>query len=546
MARNIPLRIYCKNCGAPVGFDIEKQTYRCSSCGEVTGIEENHNHVFKWRELQQEDLSREQVPAADYVECTGCGARVLFKEGEASSQCDFCGGNLVRKEFTQDKNMPELIIPFVLKEEEAKQRLQEWCKNNSKRKEARRLEQHIKNIEGYYLPYRLVRGPITADVVRDGMGYKKYHCRGFSEGTAVNTSKQLDNDVLDAAEPFDWSAAQPFSYAYIGGLPVKLNDLSDKDISRRMLAEIGTAYRPDISEALHSNDVDITVQAGNMLNIPALLPMYIVRDGKFQAVVNGQTGRVAVMTLEKAKNAESKLWMAEPIIIWLLIMAATLYYIPEAIFHAGAIFGLLLWALYEGTKNGVMIKKHLQGEETNAFRSEGKLVLEKGKDVLKNLFPNKPIFYEMVNGKDTPVEISFYSPWRIVIMLFNLFIAVFLPAVIAFALSMLGVGDKPELEYQYGAAWYIIGGFLAFLYYIRGIRQGLFSHPILHAIMPDGTRVKIKDAANIGIMSVFYDAGGAEGFSDWWSGLKEMGCLLWFMIGTLLFILMGSVGAILY
>lgn len=32
---NTPLRIYCKNCGAPAGFDIINQTYRCPFCGRL-------------------------------------------------------------------------------------------------------------------------------------------------------------------------------------------------------------------------------------------------------------------------------------------------------------------------------------------------------------------------------------------------------------------------------------------------------------------------------------------------------------------------------
>ena len=35
-----PLRIACKNCGSPVGFDIVRQTYRCVHCGELSGIQE--------------------------------------------------------------------------------------------------------------------------------------------------------------------------------------------------------------------------------------------------------------------------------------------------------------------------------------------------------------------------------------------------------------------------------------------------------------------------------------------------------------------------
>ena len=35
-----PLRIFCKNCGAPAGFDIIRQTYSCPNCGQVSGIQE--------------------------------------------------------------------------------------------------------------------------------------------------------------------------------------------------------------------------------------------------------------------------------------------------------------------------------------------------------------------------------------------------------------------------------------------------------------------------------------------------------------------------
>ena len=48
-----PLRIACKNCGSPVGFDIVRQTYRCVHCGELSGIQEVKDHIYQWRELEK-------------------------------------------------------------------------------------------------------------------------------------------------------------------------------------------------------------------------------------------------------------------------------------------------------------------------------------------------------------------------------------------------------------------------------------------------------------------------------------------------------------
>ena len=52
--------MYCKNCGAPAGFDILRQTYACASCGETTGIKEIKEEVVQWKTLQMCEIWRHQ------------------------------------------------------------------------------------------------------------------------------------------------------------------------------------------------------------------------------------------------------------------------------------------------------------------------------------------------------------------------------------------------------------------------------------------------------------------------------------------------------
>ncbi len=547
MTTTNPLHIYCKNCGAPAGYDITHQTYACPNCGQTSGVEEVTDNLLHWRKLHKHDMEVQHVPPMDYVECSGCGAHVAFKEGEASSTCDFCGGHLVRHEFAEQKDMPEIVIPFVLTKKEAREQLQKWADANKGKKEANIIQSNLKNMEGYYLPYRLVRGPVHGTAKRDQLGYKTYQCGGFIEGTAVNTSMQLDNDVLDAAEPFDWSAVRPFEYGYIGGLPVKFNDMSDANISRRVIDEVEHAYRPDISKALHSDDVEIKINTGDLLNVSALMPMYVLKVGKkFNAVVNGQTGRVAVSSTEQPKGP-SKLWMVEPIMLWLILMAGAFWYWPDAYFLSiyGTIFALLLYAMYDNVQNGIILKQTHQGEATRAYRSDGVLHMEKGENVLQNAFPNTPVFFEKVDGKDVPVEVAFTSADRIIMILINGIGISFLPAIIAAVLAMIGVGNKSviDLNYRYGAAWYVLAFFMMLLYLVRGIRQGIFSHPILTMVLPDGTRKRLKDNANkgVGFFAMFRDANGNASLNDI---RKELGGMFYAMVGFVLFLILGCVGAI--
>ena len=117
---NNPLRIFCKNCGAPAGFDIIRQTYSCPNCGQVSGIEEVKKDVAQWRELKKRDnKARTAGQNLEKHACPTCGAEVAIPAGEATGACDFCGSKLVRKELVSAEQMPELIIPFFITPEEA-------------------------------------------------------------------------------------------------------------------------------------------------------------------------------------------------------------------------------------------------------------------------------------------------------------------------------------------------------------------------------------------------------------------------------------------
>ena len=135
-----PLRVYCKNCGAPAGFDILRQTYRCASCGELTGIEEAKQQVLRWRALQKEDRSAAQAEQSTAVySCPSCGAQVVFGPGEASGTCDYCGSALVRAELAAETQTPDVVIPFFITPDEARERMLAWGRAHEKTPDGKRV-----------------------------------------------------------------------------------------------------------------------------------------------------------------------------------------------------------------------------------------------------------------------------------------------------------------------------------------------------------------------------------------------------------------------
>ena len=128
---------------------------------------------------------------------------------------------MVRKEFEESDSFPELIIPFAITIEEAKQKLLEFLDKStpSIKEEVEIAKNNINKMQGYYLPYCLIRGPIEYKVKR-AYTNREFHCEAFVETNFINASKDLDNEVLDAMEPYDWNRIIPFDFGCIAGQSV--------------------------------------------------------------------------------------------------------------------------------------------------------------------------------------------------------------------------------------------------------------------------------------------------------------------------------------
>ena len=550
---NIPLRIYCKNCGAPAGFDIINQTYRCPFCGGLSGIQEAKQEVYAWRQLQKERIeTKADGQNLEEHSCPSCGARFVFRSGEASQTCDFCGSKLIRREFSCPEQMPELIIPFFITPEEARQRMLDWGHKNQKTPEGRSVVSSMNKLHGCYLPYRLVRGPVYGTVTRDGTS-RKYQCAGYLEGTAVNTSRQLDNLVLNGIEPFDWSQSRPFEYGYISGQNVKLTDISDAEIDSRIREEAAADFLPEVEKVMQTSGVTVQTETGNIDTLSVLLPVYFIKSGKLTAVMNGQTGRISV---SKSRKKKSSPWMLEPLLYTLLatLLSGSFYrfsLFPLLLF--GFVFACIFFAVMGDGRHSLIRSVMLRSEAAKARREDGELKIDESRDILKNPYDNTPVFYEINDqGQTVPVKVRFYSFGRWLYICTNTFVLVFLPALIA-ALLRLAQMEPWEAftdgyRIGYGAVWYVLAGFLAILYLAKGVRRDVYDHPILYEILPDGRKRLIgkRSDRKISVLAMF-GVGKRESNGKkltLFRMIGAMGGIGIFLLAAVLITLVGSIAAI--
>ena len=476
--------IHCPSCGAPAYYDIRTRMYNCSYCGNRVGIDRAKGEHKGFREISKKKM-RESIKkfTLQKASCTGCGAQVVFETGEAVANCAFCGRSLVRKAFVNPDIIPELIVPFAITPTEAQDILADWCNKNKWKKEARAIREKIQDLKGFYLPYELVRGPVSCSVFRIEGG-SVYDCGGFIDEVFVNCSKKLDNQLLDAMEPYDLDELQEFDFSYIAGHQVKTGDISEDELIRRIDVEVGEDYKPVIQKTLETKAVGVNVSCKNVLRMPVLLPVYYLAFDGYMAAVNGQTGRVSVRACKESKYLILPWWIKA-----ILATIAGTAGVALGMFLFGAERDLILGA--SGCLALVLVFVFFaaysqQREETYGLETYRKVFHSKTE--LKKPV-TKPVFFMNIAGKIQEVEIRFTTVLRVIRALAITLAVVFLPVILAliingFNFSILNLGGS--------AVWFCIAVPLAPVFLIKYGRMDIYDNPWIYMIGENGQKKRYK------------------------------------------------------
>lgn len=551
-----PLQIHCTVCGAPAEFDIIRQNYNCQSCGAFIGIDEPRIQLNGWQELRQKEL-RASIDQSKYEvhSCQNCGAQIVIPAGEALGACEFCGGKVVTRTFQAQEDFPEVVIPFYLTLEEARNQLKKWADDNKTRPEADTVRSKLKNLRGYYLPYQLVKGPMSCRILRDQtFSDRSFVCKSYLQGLVVNTSAQFNNEVLNAAEPFDWNGLRSFEFGYVAGQKTKLADVTAAEALARIENEVAEDYRPVVEKTLETTGLSLHVKSGNLLTVSALLPMYILGDDvspemipdaeqtdrkrkkkaarsgrpkmtRLWAVVNGQTGRVAVQKQGELKKSYP--WLIEPTLMTLVTAAVFTWLfwpVTSLALMVTLVFAIIYFVAYSDGRGAEFRKIIFQSEEGRASRTgrtlqvasvknkpslTGKIAANMG--IISNSRTGKttanqgdteytpqyggtelhnvaapPVFFEDVNGKSVPVMLQFYTPLRILFTLGFVVLVNILPQALA-GLALLTGLAVPPVEWNYGFGWLVLSVPVTVILWIAIGRIRIYNHPLVRQILADGT-----------------------------------------------------------
>ena len=492
--------VRCPSCGAPARYDILMGRYRCAYCGGTVAIRDAMAQKQGFRSIRQakirESAAQRRLMRAN---CTGCGAELVFEEDEALSNCAFCGRALVRKDYLASEDLPELIVPFRITRAEAAGCLNDWCSRNARKPEAKHLRAAAGALEGFYLPYELVRGPVWSAVSRMDGG-RVYHCAGYVDDIFVNCSRQLDNLLLDGVEPYELDDIREFDFSFTAGQRVKIDDIDAGELRGRVSEEVSNDYAPVVLKTLESPAVNVDTNTDSVLRMPVLLSVYYICTGNIMAAVNGQTGKVSVRA-EKESHYYFLPWWLKAILSTVVISAAAfgafcLFGMErmEALTIAGLLALVTLMITLTAFSDTVRNKFKVSANRKVFTSSGGPLrrqpdgsLARDAKALKKEVTP--PVFYETLDGRPQWVRLVFSSPLRKARMALLAVAALFLPVIIALFLNGF---DFQRLTLGGSAVWFCIMVPVVPIYLLKFGVISLYENPWIYILTPDGKQRRYR------------------------------------------------------
>ena len=318
----------CPNCAGVVKFDSSAQKMKCPHCDaefEIDGIESYQKELavetkdrFGW-DTESAGKAWEAAELDDLTtgSCPSCGAELVGDKNTVAMVCPSCGNSQIVIKRLEGLLKPECLIPFKLDKKAAVEALKKFYQGKRLLPDSFREENHINSIQGVYLPfwlfdakaqgyvyYRATKTKSWSDarynylktdfysVVRDGsMAFEKI---------PVDGSEKMDNNYMDAIEPFDYAQLKGFSSAYLSGYLAEKYDVNAEESKERAGLRIKNTMETEFARSV-TGYVSVKPES-SVVNVEGgkvsytLFPVWVLNTKyhkeNYLFLMNGQSGRL--------------------------------------------------------------------------------------------------------------------------------------------------------------------------------------------------------------------------------------------------------------
>ncbi len=326
----------CPFCGGNIEFESATQQMKCPFCDSVFDmetiqkLEEKQGYSpddMQWEEKAGGDWSEGETDGIGLYTCTACGGEIIAEETTGATRCPYCENPIVLKGRFQGDLKPDLVIPFRIGKEAAKDALKKHMSGKKLLPKLFTDENHLDEIKGVYVPFWLFDADAEGDFAYQGTRVRTWSDSRYNytetqyfhverggvlgfDHVPVDGAAKMPDDLMDSIEPYDFSQAVDFKTAYLSGYLADKYDVSaDESIERangRIRATTAQAFRQTVKGYMTVTDEGSQVRLVRSRAKYALLPVWILnttwQGQKYVFAMNGQTGKfVGNMPLDNAK-----------------------------------------------------------------------------------------------------------------------------------------------------------------------------------------------------------------------------------------------------
>ena len=326
----------CPNCGGTINYSAETRNMTCPACDAEFDVEalqqvaelknEDIEHVIDWQSDGAPWREEELKGLAVYM-CTSCGGKIITDETTGATSCPYCENSVIVKSHFSGDFKPDKIIPFKVSRGQAIDALRRHVNSNKYIPALFKDENRINEIKGVYVPHWLFSGNGTASAHYSAKNLRTWrrgdydyteaihysiHRQGQFEfsNIPVDGSQKMDDTLMEAIEPFDYSECTEFSTGYLMGFLADKYDVTPEECvdraNQRIEQSIEYSLRDTVVGYQQVSKEQSNVNLQNGRYDYALLPVWMLtttwNNERYIFAMNGQTGKfIGNLPLDKKK-----------------------------------------------------------------------------------------------------------------------------------------------------------------------------------------------------------------------------------------------------
>ncbi len=316
----------CPNCNGGLEFDSNSQNMKCPYCDaefEVQSLKTydedlkaDEDDNMTWDTKAGKEWEAGETAGMVVYQCESCNGEVIADETLGATACPYCGNPIIMKGQFAGDIKPDLVIPFKLDKDAAKERFKSYLLNKKLLPESFKTESSLEEIKGVYVPFWIfdsdadarIRYKATRTRVWSDSRYRYHKTSYYSvvrggkisfKAVPVDGSSKMDDTLMESLEPFDVKEAVDFQTAFLSGYLADKYDVdAEASIDRaneRIKQSTVESFRETVTgyDAVMPESVSINLKNGK--SSYALYPVWVMTvrwDGNpYMFAMNGQTGK---------------------------------------------------------------------------------------------------------------------------------------------------------------------------------------------------------------------------------------------------------------